>query len=100
MMPSDIFHHLTDTALTEVREHRLRTFSDAGNEVGSLVDPPEQRSIVHDVPDPVCNLLEPDVLVTEGIAEKGLRGVQAERPQWLTRRISIWSGYSGGTNRS
>src|SRR5438132_342046 len=65
-------------SLTEVREHRLRTFSDAGNEVGSLVDPPEQRSIVHDVPDPVCNLLEPDVLVTEGIAEKGLRGVQAE----------------------
>src|SRR5438094_9666159 len=46
--------------------------------MGSLVDPPEQRSIVHDVPDPVCNLLEPDVLVTEGIAEKGLRGVQAE----------------------
>src|SRR5207247_252601 len=35
-------------------------------------------SIVHDVPDPVCNLLESDVLVTEGIAEKGLRGVQAE----------------------
>src|SRR5947209_20518955 len=47
--------------------------------MGSLVDPPEQSSIVHDVPDPVCNLLEPDVLVTEGIAEKGLRGVQAER---------------------
>src|SRR2546427_12403519 len=48
------------------------------NEMGSLVDPPEQSSIVHDVPDPVCNLLESDVLVTEGIAEKGLRGVQAE----------------------
>src|SRR2546430_17432623 len=48
--------------------------------MGSLVDPPEQSSIVHDVPDPVCNLLEPDVLVTEGIAEKGLRGVQAESP--------------------
>src|SRR5205823_14037263 len=46
--------------------------------MGSLVDPPEQSSIVHDVPDPVCNLLEPDVLVTEGIAEKGLRGLQAE----------------------
>src|SRR5216117_1755889 len=46
--------------------------------MGSLVDPPEQSSIVHDVPDPVCNLLESDVLVTEGIAEKGLRGVQAE----------------------
>src|SRR5213083_2142949 len=46
--------------------------------MGPLVDPPEQSSIVHDVPDPVCNLLEPDVLVTEGIAEKGLRGVQAE----------------------
>src|SRR2546428_12601627 len=46
--------------------------------MGSLVDPPEQSSIVHDVPDPVCNLLEPDVLVTEGIAKKRLRGVQAE----------------------
>src|SRR5436309_9430331 len=46
--------------------------------MGSLVDPPEQSSIVHDVPDPVCNLLESDVLLTEGIAEKGLRGVQAE----------------------
>src|SRR3989442_7871123 len=46
--------------------------------MGSLVDPPEQSSIVHDVPDPVCNLLEPDVLVAEGIAEKGLSGMQAE----------------------
>src|SRR5438552_2185556 len=26
--------------------------------MGSLVDPPEQSSIVHDAPDPVCDLLE------------------------------------------
>src|SRR5438034_2979018 len=56
--------------------------------MGPLVDPPEQSSIVHDVPDPVCNLLESDVLVTEGIAEKGSRGVQAESTDRKSTRLN------------
>jgi hypothetical protein len=66
--------------LTEVRQHRFHVGAslDAGDQCGPFVDPAEQGAVVDNVPEAVRNLLETDVLVTERIAEEGLRGVEPE----------------------
>jgi hypothetical protein len=57
---------------------RIWAFSDASDEQGPLIDLPEQGVVVDDIPDPVIDFFEPDVLVTQSIAEERLCVVEPE----------------------
>ncbi len=53
-----------------------------GQGVGVLIEASEERVVVEDVPEPILDFLEADVLTVEGVAEEVLTGVQAEGAAW------------------
>ncbi len=56
--------------------------SDTGDQQRALVDLPEERAVVDDIPDPVPDLFEPYFFTLECLTEKGLAASAAET-SWL-----------------
>ena len=76
------------------------TSLDTANPPRALVEPPEQRAVVDDIPDAVAHLLKGDVLAAEYLTEEVRAGVQGETAERADATHFGVRGEQGGRMRS
>jgi len=72
-----------------------RASSDAGDQQGSLINLPEQGAVVDDIRGAFVDFFKANVLIAQSVPEEGCAWWSRKVRALLTRRISMWAGYSG-----